>query len=182
MSQTGGGEKTAVLSMNNDSNIGNGKIIGEWPFRVLAFGIDFLPVILMRCIFGLIFFCGVTQQSHGILFFLLITVTYAVIDWAYLLANFVYLVGKNGQSLGMRVMGLRIVGTDVTNVSYWQALGRFFAFILTAWTIIGILWALWDERCQTWHDKLAKTIVIQAPSPIPLVGEFRKFKDSKDVG
>jgi hypothetical protein len=28
--------------------------------------------------------------------------------------------------------------------------------------LLGYLWALWDERKQTWHDKVVNSIVVRA--------------------
>jgi uncharacterized RDD family membrane protein YckC len=34
---------------------------------------------------------------------------------------------------------------------------------------LGFLWMIWDQEKQTWHDKIAGTIVIRLPRGTPLV-------------
>jgi uncharacterized RDD family membrane protein YckC len=34
---------------------------------------------------------------------------------------------------------------------------------------LGFLWAAFDADKQTWHDKIAGTVVIRLPKPAPLV-------------
>ena len=34
---------------------------------------------------------------------------------------------------------------------------------------LGFLWCLWDPEQQTWHDKVAGTIVVRAPKGMSLV-------------
>jgi uncharacterized RDD family membrane protein YckC len=34
---------------------------------------------------------------------------------------------------------------------------------------LGFLWCIWDLEQQTWHDKVAGTVVIRVPKGTPLV-------------
>ena len=70
-----------------------------------------------------------------------------------------------GWSLGKRAVGLRIIGETGRRPGY----GRGFARTLGAWLSwlslgLGVLWAAWDRRGQTWHDKMAQTYVVRADS------------------
>jgi len=43
-----------------------------------------------------------------------------------------------------------------------QAIGRYFAYILSALPLcLGFIWIAIDKRKQSWHDKLAGTVVIR---------------------
>ena len=168
--------------MRSDSNIDLGLLpIGEWPFRIVAIGIDFIPLVILRFLFGYLYHHHVMEQEFTFLRYFTMVLLFVAVDWGYLLGNFMYLVGRNGQPLGMRAVGLKIVRPDGSAVSYLRALGRFILFVITSWTIIGLLWALWDEKCQTFHDKGADTIVIQAPSPLRFIQNFRKFERQRQL-
>jgi uncharacterized RDD family membrane protein YckC len=34
---------------------------------------------------------------------------------------------------------------------------------------LGFLWMIWDSNKQTWHDKIAGTVVVRQPKGLPLV-------------
>jgi uncharacterized RDD family membrane protein YckC len=74
--------------------------------------------------------------------------------------------GPNGQTLGMRVFGLRLVdATTGQSIGYGRAFVRWLlqalmaAFIGLLW-LADLLWPLWDERTQTLHDKAVGSLVI----------------------
>lgn len=64
---------------------------------------------------------------------------------------------------GKMILRLRIVDADTGNrMSLGQAVGRYFAYILSALPfMLGYLWVGVDRRKQGWHDKLAGTLVIR---------------------
>jgi uncharacterized RDD family membrane protein YckC len=72
---------------------------------------------------------------------------------------------SSGQTVGKRVVGIKVV-SEATG----QPLGGGAAFgrQLSHFTIdgfvclLGYFWPLWDDRKQTWGDKLTKAIVVQA--------------------
>jgi uncharacterized RDD family membrane protein YckC len=70
----------------------------------------------------------------------------------------------NGQTIGKRVAGVRIVNLQGGPISTGQAWGRalFKAFFSDKLFYLGYLWMLWDARKQTWHDKVASTFVLDA--------------------
>lgn len=74
-----------------------------------------------------------------------------------------------GQTLGCRVLGLRIIDKNSGGApGYGRGLGRYFAQILSAIPLgLGYFWMLWDSKKQTWHDKLAGTLVVYAGEPAP---------------
>ena len=67
-----------------------------------------------------------------------------------------------GHTIGKKIMGIRVVPDSGGQVNWVKAFIRSISKILSAVVIyLGFLWMLWDEKSQTWHDKLAETYVIQ---------------------
>ena len=72
--------------------------------------------------------------------------------------------GRTGQSLGKRVLKIKLV-SEATG----QPIGALNAFlrdllhILDGIAYIGYLWPLWDDKRQTFADKLMKTVVPDLP-------------------
>ncbi len=64
---------------------------------------------------------------------------------------------------GKMLLGIKIINANNDGQpSTGQFIGRYFAYILSAVVLmLGYLWMLWDKRKQTWHDKLARTLVVR---------------------
>ncbi|MBI4228728.1 MAG: RDD family protein, partial [Deltaproteobacteria bacterium] len=74
---------------------------------------------------------------------------------------FVFLEGYGGKTIGKMIMGIRVIGDDGGSVDIVKAFTRWAAsFFSASFFFIGFLWALFDSRFQTWHDKIAGTIVV----------------------
>jgi uncharacterized RDD family membrane protein YckC len=71
---------------------------------------------------------------------------------------------SRGQSVGQRATGVRIVDQQtIATIGPWRVFGRQFTRIVSTVPFgLGYLWMLWDPQSQTWHDKIAGTIVIKA--------------------
>jgi uncharacterized RDD family membrane protein YckC len=69
---------------------------------------------------------------------------------------------KNGQSLGQKVCGIRLVDSATGGqVNPGAAAVRFLmSYVSGLALLIGYLWMLWDPMKQTWHDKVANTLVV----------------------
>ncbi len=66
-----------------------------------------------------------------------------------------------GKTAGKALMGLRVLGQDGRRLTFWQALIRALGYYVSGLALfIGFLWVLVDDRRQTWHDKLARTLVV----------------------
>ncbi len=65
-------------------------------------------------------------------------------------------------SPGKLLLDCRIVDArDGSAPQPWQLLIRCLSYVLSAAPLgLGFLWILWDRRRQGWHDKLARTLVI----------------------
>ncbi len=66
---------------------------------------------------------------------------------------------------GKMAMRLKIVDADSGGkLSFKQCIGRYCAYFLSfLFFFLGVLWVVFDERKQGWHDKLAGTLVVRMP-------------------
>jgi uncharacterized RDD family membrane protein YckC len=124
---------------------------GFW-IRVVAFIIDSVIVYVINLIVGLALNPSATGRSGiqtllGIIYF-----TYfwsASSPWP-------------GQTVGDKLLNLRVIKTDGTNLSIVQAfiryVGLFVAFIVI---FIGVIWVAFDANKQGWADKIAGTYVVK---------------------
>jgi uncharacterized RDD family membrane protein YckC len=75
------------------------------------------------------------------------------------------MIGRTGQTIGKRATGVKVVDAATgMPIGTGRALGRylFAMFISGNLCALGYLWALWDDRKQTWHDKVVSTVVVRA--------------------
>ena len=64
---------------------------------------------------------------------------------------------------GKIVAHLRIVDAETGDTpSSAQWLVRYLAYVLSLLSLgLGFIWIIWDAKKQSWHDKLANTVVVQ---------------------
>lgn len=76
---------------------------------------------------------------------------------------YVRALGKTGQTWGGKIVGVKVVG-EMTGepIGFGKALGRaLFAGAISGQIFyLGYLWMLWDDKQQTWHDKVVGSIVV----------------------
>ena len=75
-----------------------------------------------------------------------------------------FLTTNNGQTPGKTALRIRIVKLNGAKLSPTDA---FLRNVIGYWLsqlffLLGYLWAIWDDKSQTWHDKLAGTVVVKA--------------------
>lgn len=83
-----------------------------------------------------------------------------------LIVAFIYLraLGRTGQTWGRRIAGVKVIGEQTGEpIGFGRALGRqlFASFISAQIVYLGYLWMLWDDKKQTWHDKVVHSIVVK---------------------
>jgi uncharacterized RDD family membrane protein YckC len=85
--------------------------------------------------------------------------------------------GKWGQSIGKRALSIRVVRVaDGGPIGYGPAFGRVgFTYVISLITLnlfalVDALFVLWDPRKQALHDKVVKTVVVNADGPDPYAG------------
>jgi len=88
-----------------------------------------------------------------------------------LLAEIFYFIrptAKSGQTLGKRMVGIRVVDKNGNPPNFAHSLLRYvigftieglLLYILIG--LVGFLWPLWDTQKQAWHDKIAGTFVVE---------------------
>ena len=79
------------------------------------------------------------------------------------LGYYIYLEGSpSGQTVGKRVLNIRVIDFQTGgSIGYGKALLRYVGRILSAIPcLLGYFWMLWDKEKQTWHDKIAGSVVV----------------------
>jgi uncharacterized RDD family membrane protein YckC len=84
----------------------------------------------------------------------------------WLLASIAYFTllegGSDGQTLGKRAAGLRVI--DLAGggpIGYRRAFVRWLGRWVSLFAFgLGYFWMLWDREKQTWHDKMAGSVVV----------------------
>lgn len=78
--------------------------------------------------------------------------------------------GSRGQSLGKQWVGIHLVNeTSLRPPGGWTAIGKALlrgvlgAFSCGLYTLVTLLWPLWDQRRQTLDDKVVKTVEVCFP-------------------
>ena len=146
--------------------------------RLMAFVIDrFVVGLVMLLIAVSVDFVLNAFQINQILFFQKIPTQVGVIAGiaTYLLLSISYDIGfwlMAGQTLGKRVMGLRIVRTDGERLRLGNALRREIGYVISSILFLGFLWILFDNQRQGFHDKLAGTFVVYSWPEDELKGTF----------
>lgn len=77
---------------------------------------------------------------------------------------YVWAMGKTGQTWGARIVGVKVIDEHSgAPIGFWRALGRslFASFISGNVFYLGYLWMLWDDKNQTWQDKVVNTVVVK---------------------
>jgi len=103
------------------------------------------------------------------------TIVYYVFFWT-----------MTGQTLGMILLGLRVVTIEGRRLTVWRAIIRFIGYIIAALPFfLGFAWILVDNRRQGWHDKIAGTYVayIWAAKPDErfLVSSLESIENKRDA-
>jgi uncharacterized RDD family membrane protein YckC len=146
------------------------KEYASWGTRMRARLIDQGPTYL-----GLIIFCvgyvilivqlaltgGSTSHVEGAAITAIIGLSVMLASLGWVAYNRWLTAGRTGQSLGKRVVKIRLIGEETNApIGGRNAFVRDLVHILDALTLVGYLWPLWDEQKQTFADQLMKTIVI----------------------
>lgn len=83
------------------------------------------------------------------------------------LAYFIYFTGTSGQTLGKKLVKIKVVKKGTTTPpSYTSAflrevIGKIISVVVLG---LGCLWVIGDKNKQAWHDKIAGTVVVKVDS------------------
>jgi uncharacterized RDD family membrane protein YckC len=137
----------------------------SWARRLVAVAIDGLIVGGVTAV-AVMSAVGLEEANDAIL-----DGSAAFIFVAFILAPGIYhtlMVGNRGQTIGKIALGIKIVDDEHPEraFGYPRAFRRWFATTLFWWLlylpgILDHLWPLWDTRRQTWHDKVARSVVVR---------------------
>ena len=129
-----------------------GNKAGFW-IRVVAYIIDAILLGIVGGIINAILFRGSAQGSSGVgivlsaLYFTWLWSTSGL--WA-------------GQTVGMKLLNLKVVRTDGTVLTLSQAFIRWVGLLISFIVIfIGVIWVAFDANKQGWQDKIAGTYVVR---------------------
>jgi uncharacterized RDD family membrane protein YckC len=115
--------------------------------RLIAIIVD---DILVGIVYGILFAVIGRGGAYGL--GLLVSVAY-----------FTFFEGSaSGQTVGKRIFDIRVIDyASGGSIGYGRALLRQIGRILSGLAcLLGYLWMLWDKEKQTWHDKIANTVVV----------------------
>ena len=61
-----------------------------------------------------------------------------------------------------RAVGLRLLREqDGQVIGAGLSVARYFVHLLDSYSIVGYLWPIWDDKKQTFADKILKTVVVR---------------------
>ena len=77
---------------------------------------------------------------------------------------YVVMTAKTGQTVGKRLLGIKVVDAQgnvpsIGTVLMREILGK---LVSSSFLYVGYLWIIFDSRVQGWHDKIANTFVVKA--------------------
>lgn len=162
-----------------------GTVTAEWWKRLVAYIIDVVIVSIPSYIVMAIFSVGMVSTAPtlemdpvtgqvvqtgggGFVGFFAGFLVAMLIIFVLGVAYFVYFHGSRGQTVGKMAMSIKVVKEDTGQlISYGEAFLRWLiaAVLWVVCYIPGIvdgLWPLWDDKRQALHDKVVKSLVIDA--------------------
>ena len=100
-------------------------------------------------------FVLIVMEEKALLFWLV----YHVAMWSW-----------RGTTVGGIVVGIKLVRVDGRPIDVGVALVRAAAGIFSALVLgLGFFWAGWDRGKQSWHDKIAGTVIVKVPRGTPML-------------
>ena len=138
--------------------------------RFFALLIDQIAMAILAILVGLLFggCAGIALASQSD-FLSILTGTAALITLGVLVifqfVYFGYFWSRSGQSVGMKLLNIAVVRrTEGEPLSFWRGafrgtLGYYISGLVFS---LGFIWAAFDSRKETWHDKLFDTWVVQS--------------------
>jgi uncharacterized RDD family membrane protein YckC len=119
-----------------------------------SFGIRFVAALIDGVLLGVV---------GGVLSLILGSTAGSLLNLVLGLAYYGYLEGSpSGQTVGKKAMNIRVIDFNGGGpIGTGRALLRYVGRIVSAIPcLLGYFWMLWDSEKQTWHDKIATTVVV----------------------
>ncbi len=100
-----------------------------------------------------------------------VSMAFALLPFPLLFGGYAFAMWQwKGTTVGGIIFNLQVVRLDGRPMDVATALVRtLVGFLSVAVAGLGFLWCLWDPEWQTWHDKVAGTVVVRVPKSTPLV-------------
>ncbi len=118
-----------------------------------GFWIRFAAMALDLVLLGWVF----TAVPNPLFIFLLIAYHVALWTW-------------KGTTIGGIVCGLKVVRVDGRDVDFTVALVRSLGAVFSVLALgLGFFWAGWTAERQSWHDKIAGTVIVKVPKGMSLI-------------
>jgi uncharacterized RDD family membrane protein YckC len=127
-------------------------VLADWTKRVCAGVVDLAVFLLILSVGSVI-----GGEGSG---FARLTTAIALVFWLWNL----WMEGVDGRSMGKRVVGLKLVSVGAAGVvgPRTSLLRGILHGVLDVLPVVGVFWPLWDEKRQTFADKVCGTVVIQS--------------------
>lgn len=133
--------------------------------RLGSFLVDAVIVGLVNGVLGgsVIFLIGPPRPIQSSIRSLLLVITRfltLLISCVY----YIYFTGSSGQTLGKKALKIKVIKVETNQApGYFAAflregVGKFLSAVILC---LGYFWMIWDKEKQTWHDKIAGTLVIK---------------------
>ncbi|MEA2828116.1 MAG: hypothetical protein QOG43_2555 [Actinomycetota bacterium] len=139
----------------------SGPPLASWGQRLGAYLVDGLiggGIVVVGVILGAVL--GTVSDALGVFF----VVVGILAGLGFVVWNLIQQ-GQTGQTVGKKMLDIRLVRLDgQTPPGIGLSFGRYLlhVFIDSAICYLGFLWPLWDQKRQTFADKIVNTVVVTA--------------------
>lgn len=154
--------------------------LAHWGWRALGFLIDtsivsagYGVLILIGMLLGFLTLSIGGGDEGAAMVFSIISLVVGLVGYAALVAlaiwNVAYRRGKTGQTLGQKLVNISTLSEETGQpIGFGNAFARHLCHILDGMACyIGFLFPLWDEKRQTFADKIMRTVVVRIEPQAP---------------
>ncbi|OLT16999.1 hypothetical protein BJF79_17965, partial [Actinomadura sp. CNU-125] len=159
--QPGYGQPAGEVHHHHYGTPGGGQL-AEWGSRAGATIIDGLVIAgPLLVLYLLALALGATGEAGAVIGLMLLGLGYLAAFGAGLWL--IYQEGTTGQTIGKRQMNIRLVGAQTGQpIGFGAAFLRRICHAADSFACyVGYLWPLWDDRKQTFADKICNTLVVR---------------------
>ena len=112
---------------------------------------------------GLVYLVGGSESDILIILTIVLSCVLALILMFIQFVYFGYFWSKSGQTIGMKLLNMKVVRRDNEPLTFIRAglRGTVGYWISSLIFNLGFIWAAFDEDQETWHDKIFDTWVVR---------------------
>ena len=143
--------------MSDDQKTSAGYNYASFWRRLGAALLDAIIIAIVLIPFSMLFGVGGDNAGAGASLYGLVSL---VISWGYPM----YFIGAKGQTPGKMALSVNVIRKEdgqvpgYTKAFLREVVGKFISSLVFG---LGFFWMIWDKDKQTWHDKIAGTVVIR---------------------